>query len=279
MDMIQALLDGAERLNKAGVENSRFEADLLMGQVLDLTRDKLYLERGRDLSVGEENRFERLIARREQREPLQYILGHQEFMGLDFSVDERVLIPRADTETLVEIWLKTVKRDEKGFPHPRVLDLCTGSGAVAIAAAYYYPGAQITATDISAAALTVARRNAAKLGVSVDWRKGDFLQPVRGEAWDYILTNPPYVSAGEYAEAAPEIQFEPEGAFLAGADGLDFYRRLAREAKELLAPGGRVLMEIGSTQGEAVCKLFAEQAFETGIFPDLAGRDRVVMVR
>lgn len=279
MNMMRALLDGAERLKKAGVKGSRFEADLLLGQVLGMSRDKLYLERERTLSSDEKRRFDRLIARREKHEPLQYILGHQEFMGLDFAVDKRVLIPRADTEILVEKWLETVKRAESGPTHPRVLDLCTGSGAVAIAAAYYYPGARVTGTDISAAALTVARHNAAKLEVTVDWREGDFFRPVAGEIWDYILVNPPYVSVREYEETAPEIKFEPEEALLAGEDGLEFYRRLAREVKTVLAPRGRILTEIGSVQGEAVRRLFAEQGFMTEIIPDLAGRDRVVMAR
>ncbi len=279
MNVASALGMGEVKLKQANIENSRFDADMLLGYVLGLSRDRLYLERERELSCFEEESFANCLKRRSEHEPLQYILGHQEFMGLKFMVDKRVLIPRWDTEVLVECWLNLVKESSQRFPHPRVLDLCTGSGAVAIAAAYYCPAAAVTGTDISSGALEVAHYNAEKLNVQIEWRRGDFLQPAKGEQWDYILTNPPYVSNQEYEQTAPEIKYEPSGAFLGGLDGLDFYRCLAREVRSMLAPQGRVLMEIGSTQGSAVSCLFKEQGFETEIVLDLAGRDRVVVVR
>jgi len=269
-----------ELLNK-GIENARFDADLLLAEVLKETRDRLYLEWDRNLSEQEEAHYREVIFRRAANEPLQYILKRQEFMGLLFYVDERVLIPRADSEILIEKWLEIVKR-ENGQGQDRLIkvaDLCTGSGALAISIAHYYPAAEVVGTDLSSGALEVARQNAERLGVSVQWRKGDFVDAIKGERWDYIITNPPYVSIGDYSQCAPEIFHEPSIAFLGGPDGLDFYHRLAEEARPLLNPQGKLLMEIGWDQAEAVCNIFRIKGFETHVFPDLAGRDRVILAR
>jgi len=269
-----------ELLNK-GIENARFDADLLLAEVLKETRDRLYLECDRKLSEQEEAHYRGAIFRRAANEPLQYILQRQEFMGLVFYVDKRVLIPRADSEILIEKWLEIVKREsEHGQDRTiKVADLCTGSGALAISMAHYYPSAMVVGTDLSSDALEVARQNAKRLGVSVQWREGDFVDAIKGEGWDYIITNPPYVSIGDYRLCAPEIFHEPSIAFLGGVDGLDFYHRLAEEVRPLLNPQGKLLMEIGWDQAEAVCNIFRKKGFETHVFPDLAGRDRVILAR
>jgi len=273
---------GETILLKKGVENPRFDADLLLAEVLGMSRrDRLYLELDRNLSEKEETTYRGSVARRAEHEPLQYILKRAEFMGLSFCIDERVLIPRADSETLVEKWLDLVRLEERQDRDQliKVADLCTGSGALAISMAFHYPKAKVVGTDLSSDALDVARQNAERLGVSVQWRQGDFVAPIQGELWDFIITNPPYVSAEDYRLCAPEIFHEPPMAFLGGEDGLEFYRRLAGEIRSLLNPQGKLLMEIGWKQAEAVCRIFQMKGFETQVFLDLAGHDRVIIAR
>lgn len=281
MRVIEALQWGERELRVTGVENPRWDADLLLAQVLDVRREQLYLEREQRLNSEQQAEYCKGIARRALREPLQYILKHQEFMGLDFYVDQRVLIPRADSEILIErvLELKNESQPLEEGMKPQIVDICTGSGALAIAIAHYWPEAKVVGTDLSPDALNVARLNASKLVAEVEWRQGDFLAPIRGETWDFIISNPPYIGREEYAELAPEISREPEMAFLGGEDGLDFYRELAKEARTLLKPSGKVVLEIGWQQGEAVETLFRQQGFDTQVFQDFGGRDRVVLVR
>lgn len=281
MRIIDALKWGEHELKGAGVENPRWDADLLLGHVLKWKREQLYLEREQDLTPEQQIQYSEAIDRRANREPLQYILNHQEFMGLDFYVDPRVLVPRADSEILVEQLLEQRndwKPSQEGLK-AQVIDLCTGSGALAISIAHYWSEASVVATDISVEALEVAQYNAERLGVQIEWRQGDFLVPIRGETWDFIISNPPYIAKAEYLELSPEIFQEPSRAFLGGEDGLDFYRNLAKEAKSLLKPNGKILLEIGWQQGQAVEDLFKHQGFDTLVIRDYGGRDRVVFVR
>ena len=282
MKVLEGMRWGQATLLEKGIENARFDADSLLVEVIGVSgRDRLYLELDRNLSEKEEAVYRENVFRRAEHEPLQYILKRAEFMGLSFCIDERVLIPRSDSETLIEKWLDLVSLEERQDRDSiiKVADLCTGSGALAISMAYHYPKAKVVGTDLSSDALEVARQNAVRLGVSVQWREGDFVTPIQGELWDYIITNPPYVSLEEYRLCAPEIFHEPPMAFLGGEDGLEFYRRLADEIRSLLNPQGKLLMEIGWTQAEAVCRIFEMKGFETQVFPDLAGRDRVILVR
>lgn len=280
MRIIEALQWGEQELKTASVETPRWDADLLLGQIMGVRREQLYLEREQVLDPKQEAEYREGIARRSGREPLQYILNHQEFMGLDFYVDQRVLIPRADSELLVERVLE-LKREEpsKEGVKPRVVDICTGSGALAITIAHYWAEAEVVGTDLSSDALEVAKLNAERLGAKIEWRQGDFLAPIRGETWDLIVSNPPYIGREEYATLAPEIFREPKRAFVGGEDGLDFYRELAKEAQALLKTGGKVVLEIGWQQGEAVVELFRQQGFDTQVFQDYGGRDRVVLAR
>jgi len=281
LKVLEGMQYGQARLLEKGIENARFDADLLLVEVLGVaSRDRLYLDLDCDLSKEEEARYREVIIRRAEHEPLQYILKRQEFMGLSFSIDERVLIPRADSEILVEKWLDIVRQGKPEQDQSiKVADLCTGSGALAISMAFYYPQADVVGTDLSFEALDVARQNAKRLGVKVEWRQGDFMTPIQDETWDFIVTNPPYVSTEDYYQCAPEIFREPSMAFLGGQDGLDFYRRLSEEVRSLLKPQGKLLMEIGWNQAEAVCEIFRIKGFETEVFPDFAGRDRVILAR
>ncbi|AET70911.1 protein-(glutamine-N5) methyltransferase, release factor-specific [Desulfosporosinus orientis DSM 765] len=281
MNIRDGMCWGEKELSKKGIENPRFDADLLLGEVLKKARDRLYLDWEHDLSFQEEESFRSLIQRRAANVPLQYILKRQEFMGLPFYVDERVLIPRADSEILVEKLLESMEleKEQRAGQKIKVADLCTGSGALAISTAYYFPSAEVVGTDLSFAALEVAEMNAKELEVSVQWRQGDFLKAIANERWDYIITNPPYVSLKDYDDCAPEIFYEPKMAFLGGEDGLNFYRCLVEGVGSILNPQGKVFMEIGWDQGEAVCSLFQKKGFATQVFQDLAGRDRVILAR
>lgn len=274
MKIFEALQWGGRKLKEAEVDNSRWDADLLLSHLIGWRREQLYLEREKILSDEQWECYQELIARRSAREPLQYILRSQEFMGISFYVDERVLIPRADSEILIEKLLEL--RNLSAKTEVRIADLCTGSGALAVAIAHFWPEAFVVGTDLSSDALEVARFNAEQNKIQVEWRKGDFFEPIQGERWDWIVTNPPYIPEKEYRSLAPEIFKEPEIALVGAENGLIFYRRLAKEAASLLYPEGRILMEIGWDQGQAVQDLFHEQGFRTQVFKDYGGRDRVV---
>lgn len=227
-----------------------------------------------DEQIGELNTR---LQRRVDGEPLQYIEGEAWFMGLRFSVDARVLIPRQDTETLCEEALNALK----GIRNPRVLDLCTGSGALAVAIKHYCPAANVTGADISPDALNVARKNAIDHRAEVRFAEGDGFEPVKGERFDLIVCNPPYLTAQDMNELQVEVQREPELALFGGADGMTFYRRFSRETPKFLAPGGRIMFEVGEGQAEDVLSLLKDNfpGCENGIIKDLCGIDRVVWIR
>ncbi|NLL53023.1 MAG: peptide chain release factor N(5)-glutamine methyltransferase [Peptococcaceae bacterium] len=282
LSVIQILLRGAEYLRARGVVQPRAEADILLAHTLGISRDKLYLSRNLKVSGQDQERFVKLLQRRGKREPLAYVVNKREFMGLEFYVDERVLIPRPETEILAEkvLTLRETKSQtgyNKEYKNPRVLDLCTGSGALAISIAYYWPEAKVTAVDISDAALEVAKYNAAKMQTPIDLRRGDLFEPLNEDKFDIIVSNPPYVSQSEYKDCSPEVKQEPPLALLAGEDGLDFYRKIAAQASRFLCNEGLVLVEIGCTQGEQVIRFFTDQGFKTDIFRDYAGLDRIVL--
>lgn len=274
MKIYEALQWGERKLNEAEVDNPRWDGDLLLSYLLGGRRDQLYLERETVLSNEQWDAYQSLIERRSTREPLQYIVKNQEFMGLSFYVDERVLIPRADSEILIEKLLELKKLASKSAT--RIADLCTGSGALAVAIAHFCPESHVVGTDLSSAALEVARHNAEHNNVRVEWREGDFFEPIQGERWDWIVTNPPYIPEEAYPSLAAEIFKEPIMALVGAEDGLVFYRRLAEKAASLLSPEGKILMEIGYDQGQAVQELFQKQGFSTQVFKDYGGRDRVV---
>jgi release factor glutamine methyltransferase len=268
-------------LTKRGFESARLEADLLVANALTVKRLALYLDLDRPLEDQELRTIRALVERRRAFEPIAYILGEREFYGRSFEVNKDVLIPRPDTETLVEQTLLCVRAREGA---ERVLDLCTGSGAVALTLAAELKERAVVATDISPGALAVTARNAERLGVKerVELRQGDLFAALpEGERFAAISVNPPYIGADEMATLAPDVRdHEPHLALDAGADALVFYRRLAAEAPRYLASGASLLVEVGYTQAAAVCALFeAAGLLDVRSVKDLAGTERVVIGR
>lgn len=268
-----ALRAASGMLAQAGVPDPAVDAAFLLSHVTGVPHLLLRAEGWRELTQSQLADYQALIDRRCQREPLQYILGTAQFMGVTLRAQPGALIPRNDTETLCEQAFARMHGQE------RVLDLCTGTGALAIAIALQFPGAQVTAADISADALDVARQNIADTGARVTLRQGDLFAAVAGERFDIIVSNPPYITAEEMADLQPEVRREPALALYGGSDGLDFYRRIAHEAPEYLLPGGWLLLEIGSAQAEAVSALLAERFEALAVYPDMQGLPRAVAAR
>lgn len=268
-----ALRTASGMLAKAGVPDPAVDAAFLLSHVTGVPHLVLRADGGRELTQEQTDAYRALIDRRCSREPLQYILGTAQFMGITLRAEEGALIPRNDTETLCEQAFARMKGNE------RVLDLCTGTGALAIAAALRFPRAQVTACDISPDALAVARKNIAETGAPVRLLEGDLFAPVAGERFDMILSNPPYVTAQEMASLQPEVQREPALALYGGEDGLSFYRRIVREAPGHLQPGGWLLLEIGTHQAEAVTALMQGDFEAPAVYPDMQGLPRAVAGR
>jgi release factor glutamine methyltransferase len=280
------LLQGVQRLHGAGIDSARLDAELLLGWALGMSREDLIVAAARNLSLAESDRYEDLLKRRLNREPLAYITGQQEFWSLDFIVSSDVLVPRPETELLVEIALKELANlaDTK---LPRILELGTGSGAISVAIATESPQAQIVASEISPAALAIARRNACRHGVSkaIRFLQGDLFTALDQEHendFDLVVSNPPYIPRGEISNLEAEVsRWEPRAALDGGVDGLDFYRLIAEEAPDYLRQGGVVAVEIGATMGSSVLALFRDSAayLDTQLHQDYSGRDRVIVAR
>ena len=279
-------MQGVRRLLGAGIDSARLDAELLLGCALGMSREELMIAATRKVSVAESDRYEDLLRRRLNREPLAYITGQQEFWSLGFLVSCDVLVPRPETETLVERALKHLAAINN-HEAPRILELGTGSGAIAVALASELPQAEIVATEIAPAALQIARRNASRNGVSnaIRFLQGDLFTALDQELerdFDLILSNPPYVPRGEIAHLEAEVsRWEPRAALDGGVDGLDFYRRIIEEAPGYLRQGGAVAVEIGAAIGSLVLALFRNNPAygDTGVHQDYSGRDRVVIAR
>ena len=273
------LLAATRRLEAAGIpaDEALAEARLLLQAALGLSREQMYLRPDADVDQAGAARFDSLVARRERREPLAYITGTRAFYGLDFTVSPAVLIPRPETELLVEAALRHLE----GVETPRIADVGTGSGCIAIALAAHLPRARAWASDISPEALEVARANAERYDVAARFTlaEGDRLKPLAASApFDTILSNPPYIGEREVDALMPEVRdWEPRVALTPGDDALAFYRHLANEAPPLLAAGGLLAVEVGQRQAEAVAALWTEADLkEVNILPDYAGIGRVV---
>ncbi len=262
---------GTKCLTDAGVPDAALDAWYLLQMVCKIERSYYYVHGEEDITQDAQKEYEIAVQKRAEHIPLQYIIGEQEFMGLRFKVNSNVLIPRQDTETLVEQVLKIVK------PGMKVLDLCTGSGCVLISVLKNAPELTGMGSDISKTALLVAKENAKLHEVDAEWVRSDLFDNIT-ETFDVIMANPPYIPTGEILSLMPEVRdFEPENALDGGADGLDFYRKIAGQVKDYLNPGGYVYMEIGYDQGEAVSELMRNAGFtEVEVIKDLARNDRVV---
>lgn len=267
----EAVEFGTKCLTDAGVPDAALDAWYLLQMVCRIERSYYYVHGEEDITQDAQKEYEIAVQKRAEHIPLQYIIGEQEFMGLRFKVNSNVLIPRQDTETLVEQVLKIVK------PGMKVLDLCTGSGCVLISVLKNAPELTGMGSDISKTALLVAKENAKLHEVDAEWVRSDLFDNII-ETFDVIMANPPYIPTGEILSLMPEVRdFEPENALDGGADGLDFYRKIAGQVKDYLNPGGYVYMEIGYDQGEAVSELMRNAGFtEVEVIKDLAQNDRVV---
>lgn len=279
---IESLLkEGASRLKEAGSPSAYLDAQIILCHIAGLSKVDIIIDR--DKSLGDEisERFFQLIEERRKGKPIQYITGHQEFMGLDFYVHENVLIPRPDTEILVEKVLELLKNRDK----PVIGDVCTGTGAIAVSLAYYIPDAFVYASDISDDALECCKMNIDKHGLESRMKllQGDLLEPLFKEGLegklDALVSNPPYISKNDMESLPISVRgFEPNLALYGGEEGLDFYTRILRSADGLLKKGGILAFEIGYDQGCAVRKLIEDSGrFKNiAIVKDLAGLDRVV---
>lgn len=267
---------GEEKLQECGIADWKTDAWLLYEEVTGISRAMFFIKNKEMMPENEKEQYESLIRRRMEHVPLQYITGRQEFMGLEFQVDEHVLIPRFDTEVLVlEV--------EKYLPERhKVLDMCTGSGCIAISLAKRNPQLEVSAVDYSAEALAVAMKNGENLGTSIRWYHSDLFECLRQqetiETYDIIVSNPPYIPSAVVDGLDEEVRaHEPRMALDGTEDGLEFYRRITKESMEFLAENGMLFYEIGHDQAEEVSAIMQAEGFKNiQVIKDLAGLDRVV---
>lgn len=272
------LKQATERLQARGRGDARLDAETLLMHVLGRDRAYLYSHPELELSCRELSRYNEFLSRREQGEPVQYITGHQEFWGLDLLVSPAVLVPRPETEHAVEAALELLR----GVESPRIVDVGAGSGCIALALASELPQARIDAVDISPEALEIARSNAERLGLeSVHFSQSNLLESFIGaaSAFDLVISNPPYVGESEMDKLQVEVrEYEPHSALFGGREGLDIYRRLVPQAKEVLKLAGWLVIEIGYSQEKSIRELLSEWR-NVRIIADLQGIPRVVVAQ
>ena len=261
-----------------GVENPRLDAEVLLSHILRKDRLYLYVNFDQPLEGAELAAFRAAVKKRAARLPVAYITGEKEFMGLDFQVTPAVLIPRPDTEILIEAALKILGSADS----PRILDIGTGSGAICISMLVNLPSAEAVTVDISPEAILVAKSNAERHGVSqrLTFCQGDLFNPVKGQVFSAILSNPPYIPEADILTLTPEVRQEPNLALAGGKDGLDFYRRIIQEGRNYLAPNGFIAMEVGIGQARQVVELAEKSGYFTvsEIVKDYGGIERVVVL-
>ena len=282
MTVLEAIQKSTEFLAKKGVESPRLQTELLLAHLLKMPRMKLYLNFERVLTPAETDALRELIKRRSQREPLQHIVGSTSFCGFEIAVNRHSLVPRPETELLAELgwqFLSTINSQLS-----TALDFGTGTGCIAIALAVKCPNAKIIATDISADALTLATQNAArnKIAERIEFLQGDgFAALPKDERFDLIISNPPYIPSAEIETLQPEVRdFDPHAALDGGADGLDFYRRLAAEARSFLKTNGKIMLEFGDGQADTIKKIFEnEKWIVEAVKEDYSQRARVLAAK
>lgn len=274
MNYTEAFLMGMQKLKEAEIGEAQLDARLLLEEVCGTDHNTLLCHGDREVSEAEEEQYRKALEQRAVHVPLQHLLGYQDFMGLRFQVNEYVLIPRQDTEILVE---EAMRYLHDGM---RILDLCTGSGCILLSLLHYSNDCEGVGVDISQEALQVAAQNAELLGIKADFLKSDLYEKVTGK-FDLLVSNPPYIERKVIPTLMEEVrEYDPYIALDGGEDGLDFYRRIIGGAQDYLKRGGQILMEIGSGQAKAVSELLREAGFkEIDICRDFAGLDRVVSGR
>lgn len=272
MTFREAICFGEEKLNSAGIEDAKHDAWLLLTFICKIDRTFYYVHMDEDMSVEQVTEYESILSKRAEHVPLQYITGEQEFMGIPFRVNDAVLIPRQDTETLVEEALKVIR------PGMKVLDMCTGSGCILISILKNIVDVEGYGYDISKQAINVAKENAKLNHVNATFERSDLFEDV-SDTFDVIVSNPPYIPTDVISGLMPEVaMYEPMQALDGKEDGLHFYRRIIADASKYLKPEGKLLFEIGHDQGESVPKLMKDAGFkEVRVIKDLAGNDRVVI--
>jgi release factor glutamine methyltransferase len=260
---------------KGGVDAPRLTAEILLAHALSCDRVRLYLDFDKPIGPAELAAYRELVRRRAAGEPTAWITGRRAFLGHDFRVDARVLVPRPETELVAEAAIAALP------PEGAALDLCTGSGCIAVSVALARPGARVVATDVSPGALDVARENASTLGATVSFLEGDLYAPLApGERFDVIVSNPPYVPSGEIAGLSREVRREPRIALDGGADGLDVLRRIVSSAPSRLRPDDRLLLEMHETHAGPLPALCRAAGFASAdVHADLAGLPRWVVAR
>lgn len=264
----------ADRLLSGGVEDAAFDSDNLVAFALKMTKTEMLINFDREVDSESENRIFSLADRRISGEPLQYIIGEWEFYGLPFYVGDGVLIPRADTEILVDNAIEFLKTRTNA----RVIDLCSGSGCIAISVKSHLPDLSVLAVELHEKAMGYLNRNVERNGVEIDVIKADVLAEPNGfEKFDAILTNPPYIETKTVETLSREVKKEPITALDGGEDGLVFYRAIAKNWLPLLKNNGRIFAEIGEDQAAAVTEIFENHGFECKTVKDLNGHDRVII--
>ena len=279
----EAIAESRHVLDQAGIESAEQEALWIVQHVLRLPAHHVVIDRDRMLASAELADVKSLVQRRVGREPLQYILGTQEFCGLEFHVNPAVLIPRPETELLVEYVAQRISAEQPAT----IVDVCTGSGCIAVAIARQRPLARLIATDLSSRSLDVARQNAVRQSAEerIIWLEGNLLGALAGQRLegqvDVIVSNPPYIAEADWATLQPEVRlFEPRGALIAGPKGTELHERLLREAGRYLSPGGALILEIGAGQARAIRQIVEQLSgyrFHRLVY-DEAGLERVVIV-
>lgn len=274
MNYTEAFLMGMQKLKEAEIGEAQLDARLLLEEVCGTDHNTLLCHGDREVSEAEEEQYRKALEQRAVHVPLQHLLGYQNFMGLRFQVNEHVLIPRQDTEILVE---EAMRYLHDGM---RILDLCTGSGCILLSLLRYSNDCEGVGVDILQEALQVAAQNAELLGIKADFLKSDLYEKVTGK-FDLLVSNPPYIERKVIPTLMEEVrEYDPYIALDGGEDGLDFYRRIIGGAQDYLKRGGQILMEIGSGQAKAVSELLREAGFkEIDVCRDFAGLDRVVSGR
>lgn len=269
----QALIRETTALfHQAGIPDPAWDSALLLAHLTGKPALNLRLDMDTQLDEDTLREYARLRDLRLQRKPLQYLLGVQSFLGRDFHVDGRVLIPRPETELLAERGIAFLRQRRQ----PVALDLCCGSGCIGVSLALEVPAAQVHGADLSADALAVTRRNAETLGAALTLHQGDLFAAVPDIRFDLIISNPPYIPTADCQTLQAEVMQEPGMALDGGQDGYDFYRRIAQQAAQHLLPGGMVLLEVGFDQAGTVAHMMEANGFHTSIHKDLQGIDRMV---
>ena len=277
MTVLEAIQKSAEFLAKKNVESPRLQTELLLAHLLKMPRMKLYLNFERALSPTETDAFRELVKRRGQREPLQYIVGSTSFCGFEILVNRHALVPRSETELLAEEGWKFFGKNKT-----TVLDFGTGSGCIAIALAVKCPNGKIVATDISPDALALARENAGRNNVAerIEFLQGNGFAALSADSkFDLIVSNPPYIPSAEIETLQPEVRdFDPRAALDGGADGLEFYRLIAAQAGPFIKTGGKIMVEFGDGQAEAIRKIFEDEKWIVeAVKEDYSQRARILI--